>query len=521
MKTPGATDGSAEVRPGAPWAALHETHSGVVLLMGRTAYKFKKPVDLGFLDFTTLAARRRACLREVELNRRVAPDVYEGVGELAGPDGATVEPVVMMRRMPEDRRLATLVRSGADVDVEVREVARRLATFHAAADRGVVGADSVTAESLEALWRSSFDAMAAPTGGVVAADVEAEIERLVRRFLAGRSALLERRRSTGSVLDGHGDLIAQDIFCLRDGPRILDCLEFDDDLRVVDQVDDAAFLAMDLEHLGARELGSRFLAWYSEFSGDNAPESLVQHYVAYRAFVRAKVACVRHGQGHSPAAAEARELTDLALDHLERAAVRLVVLGGPPGTGKSTTAAGVADELGMTVLSSDRVRKELAGLSPLGSAAAPTGRGIYSESWTRHVYEELMRRVALLLGLGESVVLDATWSQRWQRELARATARSSHADLLELCCQLPPEQADLRVRSRRAEGSSAAGTVSDADTRVAASVRDRFEVWPEAQVLDTSAAPGSVVDSAVRLLCRPGPRNADGATAHTGAEVHS
>ena len=116
----------------------------------------------------------------------------------------------------------------------------------------------------------------------------------------------------GSVLDGHGDLMAEDIFCLSDGPRILDCLEFDDRLRHVDQVDDAAFLAMDLEHLGAPRLAGKFLTWYAEFSGDNAPVTLVEHYVAYRAFVRCKVACVRHAQGDPAAAAEARRFASAA-----------------------------------------------------------------------------------------------------------------------------------------------------------------------------------------------------------------
>ena len=197
------------------------------------------------------------------------------------------------------------------------------------------------------------------------------MERLAGRFLAGRSALLDARVRGGHIVDGHGDLLAADIFCLADGPRILDCLEFDDKLRWLDGLDDAAFLAMDLERLGADELAGRFLDWYVEFSGDPAPASLRHHYVAYRAFVRAKVGCLRARQGDRLAGQEASQLAALTLRHLRAGAVTVVLVGGLPGTGKSALAGALADRLGWTVLSSDRIRKELAG--PPGGPARPRG----------------------------------------------------------------------------------------------------------------------------------------------------
>ena len=159
--------------------------------------------------------------------------------------------------------------------------------------------------------------------------------------------------TSGSAADtswtGHGDLLAGDIFCLDDGPRILDCLDFDDRLRWLDGLDDAACLAMDLEHLGNRRLGEQFIGWYAEYSGDPAPASLCHHYIAYRAFVRAKVSCLRSGQGAPAAAGEARELAGIALKHLREGAVALVLIGGLPGTGKSALADAVASRLGATV----------------------------------------------------------------------------------------------------------------------------------------------------------------------------
>ena len=482
--------------PAEPWADLHETHSGVIVLMGQRALKFKKPVDLGFLDFTTVAKRREVCHREVELNRRLCPDVYEGVGDLVGPDGTVLDHVVLMRRMPEQSRLSTMVRSGANVGPQLREVARALAVFHGRAERSDAISQDVTAEALAALWQTSFSQMTEHTD-LVPESVETDIERLVERYLAGRGEVF-RQRSLTSVLDGHGDLMAEDIFCLEDGPRILDCLEFDDRLRHVDQVDDAAFLAMDLEHLGAPSLAARFMEWYAEFSGDNAPYSLVEHYMAYRAYVRAKVACVRHAQGQVAAGPEARRFLALTLDHLQRSAVTLVVVGGPPGTGKSTVAAGLADRLGMTLLSSDRVRKELAHLSPVTSAAAELGEGIYAPAWTHQVYEELMRRAAMLLGLGESVVVDATWASEHHRDLARQTATRSVADLVELRCAVAPQTADVRLAAR--PRISTAGTVSDVSPAMAAALRGSFEQWPAAHVVDTADDPESSVQRATDLV---------------------
>ena len=496
----------AESTPGSTftgrWAELHETHSGVVVLMGERALKFKKPVDLGFLDFTTVARRRDACEREVDLNRRLAPDVYAGVADLVGPDGVVLDHVVLMHRMPAQRRLSTLVKSGASVDAQLREVARSLAAFHSRADRSDVISRDVTVESLSELWQSSLSQMTSYVD-VVPASVVADIERLVQRYLSGRQELFALRAMT-SVIDGHGDLMAEDIFCLEDGPRILDCLEFDDRLRHVDQVDDATFLAMDLEHLGAPALASRFLDWYAEFSGDHAPTSLVEHYLAYRAFVRAKVECVRHGQGIVAAGEQARRFAIAALTHLQRAAVKLVLVGGAPGTGKSTLGAGVADRLGMSLLSSDRVRKELAHLSPEAPAGAGLREGIYAPESTRQVYAELMRRAALLLRMGESVVVDATWASEEHRGVARQVAEHCTADLVQLRCEVSPEVADLRLDTR--PPMSAAGTRSDATATVAAGLRATFDPWADAQVLDTTGVVGESVDAAVRLVRPPDSR---------------
>ena len=481
---------------GPPYLELRETHSAGLLLVGERVFKFKKPVALGFLDFTTRSARAEACSREVMLNRRFAPDVYLGVAELLLPGGAP-EPLVVMRRMPDDRRLAHLVNLGADVSESLRALARLVAVVHEGGTRSGEIDHQASRAMLRGRWDQGIAQVRETAAGASRGAAVDEVERLADRFLDGRAPLFEQRLADGCAVDGHGDLLSDDIFCLDDGPRALDCLEFDDALRYVDRIDDVSFLAMDLEHRGAPELGAAFLQWYAEFAGDDAPPSLVHHYVAYRSFVRAKVASLRQEQG-----AETGEEVDshlwLAEHHLVEGAVTLVLVGGPPGTGKTTVAGGLADRAGMVLLSTDRLRKELAGLDPLTPARAPYQGGIYSPRHTLRTYGELLRRAEALLGRGESVVLDASWTRAGDRELARAAARRSHSDVVELRCSTSRAEAVARVEAR-------AGAASDADGAVAVALRRAAEPWPEAEVVDTSAGSGTRADAVDAAVARVRP----------------
>lgn len=478
------------------WAAVAETHSGAVFFAGDRAYKVKKPVDLGFLDFTTLGARAEACRREVELNRRLAPDVYLGVATLLDPDGRPCEHLVVMRRMPADRRLSSLVLAGADVDAELWRLAHLIASFHAGARRGPQIDAEAGAGALAGRWAVNAADMAGLRMDVLDPEQVEATAALAQRYLDGRAALFDERIADGRACDGHGDLLADDIFCLDDGPRVLDCLEFDDRLRYGDALADVAFLAMDLERLGRPDLADRFLSAYREHADDTWPASLAHHHVAYRAQVRAKVTAIRAEQGHPELAGEARSLLDLARRHLEAARVRLVLVGGLPGTGKSTLAAGLAARLGATVLRSDEIRKELAGVPALMRSAASYGRGIYDPATTRATYECLLARAEVALGRGESVVLDASWQSEGWRVLARRLATDVSADLAELRCEVPVAVAAARIEARRAVGEDP----SDATVDVARAMAARFESWPGSAPVSTSGSPGESVDAAMALL---------------------
>lgn len=473
--------GHATVAPAQP-TTLVETLTSVVFLLGDRVYKLKKPVDLGFLDLTSRQARQADCHAEVALNRRLAPDVYLGVADVLGPDGVACDHLVVMRRMPDDRRLSTLVRQGVPVDDDLRALARLLADFHSRCRTSAEIARAGSAATVRGLWHEGLDQLARFAGTALDAATLDEIGRRADDYLAGRRPLFAARQRAGRVRDGHGDLLADDIFCLPDGPRVLDCLEFDERLRAGDVLGDVAFLAMDLERLGTSESAHRLLDWYREFSAETHPPSLEHLYVAYRAFVRAKVACLRAEQGDPETAAEGRRLAAITVDHLRRGRVRLVLIGGLPGTGKSTLAAGLAGTGdGWTVISSDVVRKELAGRGALDPAHAGVGRGLYRPEAVRATYAEMLRRARCALGLGESVVLDATWASAARRAEAAAVAVQTVSELVELRCEAPEAVALRRIaiRARRAGPSDATAAVYH---RLATTA----DPWPSAAVVATT-----------------------------------
>lgn len=479
-----------------PYAAVAETHTGAVLFVGDLAYKVKKPVTLGFVDWADRSARVQALETELALNRRLAPDVYLGTGTLPLPGGPG-EPVLVMRRLPTDRRLSTLVRRNEeDLDGPLRRLAHLLAAFHLATDASETAAAAAGPAESRRRWEVNHERMRPSFGRWIDGTVAETVLDRACRYVGGRRLLFEARIADGWARDGHGDLLADDVFCLDDGPRVLDCLDFDEHLRVGDVLADIAFLAMDLEHLGRPDLGWRLLELHRQLTADTWPASLAHHHVAYRAQVRALVSCVRADQGDRGAGAHARDLLAMADRHLAAGRVRLVVVGGAPATGKSTLAVGIGDALGAPVLRSDEMRKELAGLPVTADAAAAVDEGIYTDAWSERTYRELVARAERLLRHGETVVLDATWSELDRRAAARAAAADAAAELVELHCVVDAGTAIARAAARSRAGDDA----SDADAAVAAAVAARFEPWPEAHEVSTATTPAVALGAALAVL---------------------
>lgn len=482
---------------GQSYAEVHETHTGVVILVGDRAYKAKRPVVTDFLDFSTHARREQACQRELELNSRLAEHAYLGVAHLDGPAAGEREPVLVMKRYSDETRLSTRVRAGLpSVPAELEAVAAALAAFHEGARRG----REVDAEgrvlAVTKRWDDSLDELEKFTD-VVPLEMVKRVRDLAHEFIAGRAVLFADRITLRRIVDGHGDLMSDDIFCIDGHPVMLDCLDFDDRLRFVDGLDDAAFLAMDLEFLGRPDLAELFLDRYCGRAADSPPRSLRHFYIAYRALVRAKVDCIRHAQGRENAGAEANRHLEMALEHLRSATVRVILIGGGPGTGKTTLARSLGERLGAQVISTDDVRKDLERDQVITGEPGTIDGGLYSPENVDTVYKVVLRRAHSLLAAGETVILDGTWRDPEHRAQARELAANAHGVLLEMACTTPLAEAQSRIGVRAATGA----TTSDATPEVAEAIDAAGDHWEGFHRINTRQPLADSVAEAHELCC--------------------
>ncbi len=481
------TEPSSLVEP----SSVIETHLSQVFLTGDRVYKLLKPVSTTFVDFSDRSARLDAARQEYELNRRISPDVYLGLADVVEHD-ELADRMIVMRRLPADRQLDRLV-DDQDFADHVREAARLIATFHAA-QPPITGeaAGSAGAEALRRNWEDHFRVLEPLAGPVIPTEEFDLVRTLVDRYVSGRETLLAERVAEGWVRDGHGDLRCEHVFCLDDGPRLIDCLAFRDDFRIADVLNDLAFLAMDLHRLSGPAAAGQLVRHYDQFSNEHHPASLAHHYVAYRAYVRAKVAAVRFSQGQTEAMVEVASYHRLALQHLLVGQPRLVLVGGGAGVGKSTVAEALAGRIDATWLRADEIRKAMAGIPADQHAFAEFESGIYSAEASDRVYRELLDQAELLLERGRSVVLDATWSSASHREQARALGERTASELIELECVAPAAVAKERIASRMASPFNP----SDATPELVDRLNATADRWPEAIAVDTNQPIARSVEAA-------------------------
>jgi uncharacterized protein len=459
---------------------VRQTHISAVFLADHFVYKVKKPVELGFLDFSTLAKRRHYCEEEVRLNRRLARDVYLGVVPVThdGPgvrlegDGEVVEWAVKMRRLPDEATLQSRLQRD-EVGVQaVEALARKIASFHAQAESGLRVASFGRFEIVAGNARENFEQSIAHVGTTVTESVFSRVQVLTEEALARHRTIIESRAERGVPRDTHGDLRLGHVYYFpdREPPGdivIIDCIEFNERFRFADPVADMAFLAMGLTLQGHPELARAFTEAYFRVSGDGEGRVLVPFYTSYRGAVRGKVEGMKVARPEIADADRAVALTKargswlLALSELEEPGRKpcLVLLGGLPGTGKSTLARALAECAGFRVIRSDLVRKELAGA--IGKAQSPVafGEGIYTAEWTERTYAECLSRAEALLFEGERVLVDANFREdAWRRTLLEAATRWGVHGLF-LLCQAQPDVVRKRLASRRNDASDADWTV--------------------------------------------------------------
>ncbi|MEB3165367.1 MAG: AAA family ATPase [Cyanobacteriota bacterium] len=462
---------------------LIETHLSWVLLTGSTAYKIKKPLNLGFVDFSTLELRHRACLEELRLNRRLAPALYRDVVPIHGPceharlygDGPVIEWAVRMQEFPEQALLSDALERGAVEPQAFALLAERLARFHAEAAVAPPGSSWGTVAQVGEPALANLTVLEACPAAAAAAAVP-RLRRWSEQTLAQLAPLLERRRQAGRIRECHGDLHLGNMALLEGVITVFDALEFSPALRWIDVISDLAFLVMDLERRRRPELAARVLNRWLECSGDYAGMALWRWYVTYRALVRAKVTALRLAQqGADPASGSSGDRSALERDlrdYLQLAVERgvaprsptLVITHGLSGSGKTHLAADLCRRLGWIHLRSDLERKRCFGL-PLDRPSPVPVPGLYDPATTRTLYEQTLPDAArAVLAAGWSLIVDATFLLREQRQCMAQVARQLGCRFVILSFPADPGQARVRIDQRRAAGDDP----SDADASVLA-----------------------------------------------------
>lgn len=473
--------------------AFLQTHISLLFFAGDRVYKVKKPVDMGFLDYTTIENRKHFCEEEVRLNRRLSPEVYLGVVRIVrdpggairvvrdeteyNDNGETIDYAVEMVRLPEERMLPKLIDREEVGEQEMRAIAELLADFHANCPTGTEINQYATVKSLQQQAADNFKQLRglAEDSGTLCDELIDHVRAWCERFLGDHHDLIERRIEQGRVREGHGDLHAGNI-CLLDGSGesrivIYDCIEFTPKFRCRDVAGELGFLAMDMDYRGHGDLGRTLIEHYVKCANDPEMLDLLDYFKVHFAVVRSKVAAIKAGEEdvgpneQREAAAQARRYLHLAVGYTVTPA--LILMCGLPATGKSTVAHALVRPLGATVLRTDVIRKQLVGLSP-------TDRGdesLYRSDISERTYAELADRVRDSLHADNTVIADATFISVRRREQFIRIAHEMNAPFVLVWTTADEATIRERMTARAADNRE----VSDADWAVYQKMRDQFQ----------------------------------------------
>jgi len=472
---------------------LAQTQMSFIFLTGDLVYKVKKPVNLGYLDYTTLEKRQFFCEQEVELNQRLSPEIYLEVVPIVSSDGKirvggqgkVIDYAVKMRQLPADRMMDRLLPQDQVTADMVERVAQKLAEFH---DKARTSPEISAFGNLEAIKVNTDENFSQTEKYIGNAITPAQYHRITTysdNFLKSNESLLRERIKKGRIKDCHGDLHAAHV-CFSNRIYIYDCIEFNDRFRYGDVASEVAFLAMDLDRYQRADLSHAFVKAYVRFSKDEGGNQLLNFYKCYRAYVRGKVESFKLDDPYIPdkekALAAAQTYFGLACRYTREKPI-LLIMTGLVGTGKSTVAEALSRSLGFNVISSDITRKKLAGISPTEHRFEQFQGGIYTDDFSRRTYDNMFAQAKELLSQGQWVILDASFKKRQDRLEVAEIAKRAKADFAVIECVLDEASVKTRLEKRLKEETTSDG---------------RWEIY-ESQKRDFDPVTESPVDSHIVL----------------------
>ena len=446
---------------------LIETHISWVFLAGEFVYKVKKPVDFGFLDFSTLALRQHFCAEELRLNRRLAPELYVDVVSIGGSADMprlhahpVLEYAVKMRRFPQAQQLDEMLSAGALTTAHMERFAVVMDEFHGRTPIADARSDYGTPAQVFAPMEQNFEQISANLPDPEMQQQLNQLEHWSRAMYAQLRTTLQERKDAGFIRECHGDAHLGNMVWFNDAPVLFDCIEFNPALRWIDTMNEVAFLVMDLDYRGRQDLGWSFLNRYLEYNGDYSGLQVLDFYKVYRALVRAKVTCMRLAQT-GLSLKERRADIDLVRSYLELARrythprrAQLIITHGFSGSGKTSFIDELAPLLGAICVHSDHERKRLFGLSPEQGSRSSVRGGIYSAAASRKTYACLHDLAENLLNVGITTIVDATFLKQQDRCLFSTLAQRHKLRLTLLDFCVPETELRRRIRLRQSQNSA-------------------------------------------------------------------
>ncbi|RPH25250.1 MAG: hypothetical protein EHM93_20130 [Bacteroidales bacterium] len=489
---------------------LMQTQMSFIFLTDGFVYKTKKPVNLGYLDYTTLEMRKHFCIQELELNRRLCPGAYldvlpitESAGSFrVGGEGKIIEYAVKMKQLPQDRMMNILLPKGEVTAEMLDKVAFKMADFHSRAATNTTISSFGSLDSIKVNTDENFSQAGKYIGPILPRHTYEMAMNFTNKFLEDNVALLNKRVASGKIKDCHGDLHAEHI-CFADDIYIYDCIEFSDRFRYCDVANEIAFLAMDMDRYGRADLSDSFIQSYIKASGDDGIAPLLNFYKCYRAYVRGKVACFKYDdpllKDKTAIMDQAKLYFNLAYKYANKKPLVLIVTG-LIGTGKTTVAQMLGKGLGCQVLSSDVIRKQLAEVPLTERHYDSFGGGIYSPEFTQKTYNELFSRAKEMVARGKSVILDASFKKKEDRLAAFKLAGECGADFLAVECVADEATIKQRLEKRQREGA-----VSDGRWEIFADIKKEFDPVNEfpaksVMILDTVHLSGNTISSVLEKV---------------------